>query len=248
MEYSTIQYRQVKDGIGVITLNRPEKRNAINIRMRIEISDCLYELEHSSDINVVIFTGAGSSFSAGFDLDEFNDPAIFDALFETSSKYHRDIWKFPKPTIAAINGAAMGGGFDLATLCDIRICSGFAIFGHPEVKFGAPPLYTPLRWIVKDGIARELCLTGRKIDAEEAFRIGLVSEITNNSELLQRAVEIGDTIMEAPSDTIKYIKSYFISNTGKGFEESFLVEHDKAFQDILLPKARKGFSLRNSRK
>jgi len=248
MKYSTILYKQAKEGIGVITLNRPEKRNAINIRMRLEISDCLHELEQSSDINVVIFTGAGSSFSAGFDLDEFNDPAIFDALFETSSRYHRDIWKFSKPTIAAINGAAMGGGFDLAALCDIRICSDSAIFGHPEVKFGAPPLYTPLRWIVNDGIARELCLTGRKIDAKEALRIGLVSEITNSSDLLQRAVEIADTIMEAPLDTIKYIKSYFISNTDKGFEGSFLIEHDKAFRDIILPKAKKGFSLRNDRR
>jgi enoyl-CoA hydratase len=74
-----------------------------------------------------------------------------------------------------------------------------------------------------------------------------VSEITNSSDLLQRAIEIGDTILEAPSDTIKYIKSYFISNTEKGFEESFLVEHDKAFQDILLPKAKNGLSLRNGR-
>jgi len=248
MEYSTIQFRKAKEGIGVITLNRPEKRNAINIQMRIEISDCLYELEQSSDINVVIFTGAGSSFSAGFDLDEFNNPAIFDALFETSSKYHRDIWNFSKPTIAAINGAAMGGGFDLATLCDIRICSDSATFGHPEVKFGAPPLYTPLRWIINDGIARELCLTGRRIDAKEALRIGLVSEITNSSDLLKRAIEIGDAVLEAPSDTIKYIKSYFISNTEKGFEESFLVEHDKAFQDVLLPKAKNGIPMPNGRR
>lgn len=76
----------------------------------------------------------------------------------------------------------------------------------------------------------------------------LVSEITNSSDLLQRAIEIGETILEAPSDTIKYIKSYFISNAEKGFEESFLIEHDKAFQDILLPKAKSGFFLQNGRK
>lgn len=178
-------------------------------------------------------------------MNEFKNPAIFDALFESSSKYHRDIWNFSKPTIAAINGPALGGGFDLATLCDIRICTDSAIFGHPEVKFGAPPLYTPLRWIVNDGIARELCLTGRKIDATEAFRIGLVSEITKSSDLLKRAIEIGETILEAPSDTIKYIKSYFISNIEKEFEDSFLIEHDKAFQEILLPKAKSGFSSGN---
>ena len=241
MEYKNINVEERRDGIGIITLNRPEKRNAINIQMRREISNCLNDWKQSSEINAVIFTGADSSFSSGFDLKEFSNPDLFDELFDSSSRYHRDVWNFPKPTIAAVNGTAMGGGFDLTTLCDIRLCSKSATFGHPEIKFGAPSIFTPLRWIVGNGIARDLCLTGRKIDSQEALRIGLVSEITENHELLQRAIQIGEIILQAPLDTIKYTKSYFISNGEKGFDESFYIEHDKAFQDILLPKAKKGF-------
>lgn len=139
----------------------------------------------------------------------------------------------------------MGGGFDLATFCDIRICSKSASFGHPEIKFGAPPIFTPLKWLVGEGIARDLCITGRKIDSQVAFRVGLVSEIVENDELLRQAIQVGKEILEAPIDTIKFVKEYFFGNVGKGFEDSFHVEHDKAFQDILLPKAKNGFQKDN---
>src|SRR6185312_7233654 len=84
---------------------------------------------------------------------------------------HLAVWHFPKPLVAAVNGPAMGGGMDLSVLCDCRIASSAAIFGHPEIKFGAAPLFTPLQWIVGLGNARELCLTGRRIDAAEALRM-----------------------------------------------------------------------------
>lgn len=241
MEYIDIKIEEREDGIGIITLNRPDKRNAITIRMRYEISACLSEWKQSSHIGVIIFTGAGSSFSSGFDLTEFKNKDLFGELLDSSSRYHRDIWYFPKPTIAAVNGPAMGGGFDLATFCDIRICSKSASFGHPEIKFGAPPIFTPLKWLVGEGIARELCITGRKIDSQDAFRISLVNEIVENDELLPRAIQVGKEILEAPMDTIKFVKEYFVGNAGKGFEDSFNIEHDKAFQDIILPKAKNGF-------
>ena len=237
MEYHSIKVEDKGRGIGIITLNRPEKRNAISIQMRREISYCLNEWKDSS-INVVIFTGAGSVFSAGFDLDEFGHPELFDELLDSSSKYHKDVWIYPKPTIVAVNGPAMGGGFDLATLCDIRISSPVVVFGHPEIKFGAPPLFTPLRWIVGDGLARDLCLTGRKIDAKEAYRIGLVNEIVEETELLERAIQIGMTILEAPLETIQFTKKYLVDNAGQRFEEAFLIEHDKAFREILLKRVR----------
>lgn len=222
------------DGIGIITLNRPEKRNAISIRMRQEISACLTDWRDDVGIDVVIVTGAGKAFSAGFDLDEFKQQERFDELFESSSRYHRDLWHFPKPIIAAVNGPAMGGGFDLATLCDIRLCSESASFGHPEVKFGAPPLFTPLRWIVGDGLARDLCLTGRRIDAQEAYRIGLVSAVEKEELLSERAIQLAQTVMEAPAATLQFVKGFFSGNVGKGFEESFQVEHDQAFREIIL--------------
>lgn len=241
MEYSNIKVDILENEIGMIILNRPEKRNAINIQMRKEISDCLRKWRETSIIRALIFIGAGSSFSGGFDLNEFSNPDCFPELLKTSTDYHLDIWNFPKPTIAAVNGPAMGGGFDLTTLCDIRVCSESAIFGHPEIKFGAPPFYTPLRWIIGEGRARELCLTGRKINAQEAYQIGLVSQIFIDNELLEHAIQVGKTLLEAPTDALRFTKEFFIRNSGKGFEESFVMEHDEAFRRVLLPKAEKGF-------
>lgn len=123
---NTIQFQKVSPGIGLITLNRPKRKNAISIEMRREISSCLSILKESEDIYSVIFTGSGNVFSAGFDLNEFDQPDLFEELFDSSSRYHREVWNFPKPTIAAVNGPAMGGAFDLATLCDIRVCSNIA--------------------------------------------------------------------------------------------------------------------------
>ena len=240
MEYIDIKVEEREDGIGLITLNRPDKRNAITMRMRREISACLSKWKNASYIGAIIFTGSGSAFCSGFDLDEFKNSDLFDELLDSSSRYHRDVWYFPKPTIAAVNGPAMGGGFDLATFCDIRICSKSASFGHPEIKFGAPPIYTPLKWIVGEGIARDLCMTGRKIDAQEAFRIGLTSETVEDEVLLTRVIQFGKDILKAPTDTLRYVKQYFIDDAGKGFEDSFHIEHDMAFQDILLPNAKNG--------
>lgn len=236
-----IKIEESENGIGIITLNRPEKRNAISIRMRREISSCLHDWVNSSHIRMALFTGAGQAFSAGFDLSEFKKPEVFDELFESSSAYHRDVWNFTKPTIAAINGTAMGGGFDLAALCDIRICAGSAVFGHPEIKFGAPPVFTPLRWIIGDGLARDLCMTGRRIDSEEAYRIGLVSEVVEDSLLLERCIQVCKTVLEAPSDTLQFTKSYFTGNAGRGFEDSFQIEHDMAFRQYIFPGAKRGF-------
>jgi enoyl-CoA hydratase len=242
LEFQAIVSLERPDGIGVITLNRPGKRNAISIRMRQEISSCLDRWKDTSTVGVVIFTGQGDAFSAGFDLDEFARPERFDILLESSSRYHRDIWNFPKPTIAAVNGLALGGGFDLTTLCDIRIGSESCEFAHPEIKFGAPPIFTPLRWIVGDGWARDLCLTGRRIPASEAHRIGLVSEVVEKSRLMERAIGIGAEILAAPPETLAFTKACLAGNSGKGFEESFRIEHDEAFRKILLKRFRKGFS------
>ena len=150
------------------------------------------------------------------------------------------MWSFPKPTIAAVNGPAMGGGFDLALLCDMRIASAAAVFGHPEIKFGAPPLFTPLRWIVGDGIARDMCLTGRPVDAEEALRIGLVSRVVAPDALLEEALGAARQIAEAPQRALQTTKRYLSGNQGFGFEDSFRIEHDDVF-DVLLTGSSPGF-------
>jgi enoyl-CoA hydratase len=107
--------------------------------MREEISATLASWRDDPAVGAVVLTGEAPAFSAGFDLAEFGQPERFDALLASSSRYHRDVWSFPKPIVAAVNGAAMGGGFDLACLCDLRLASSRASFGHPEIKLGAPP-------------------------------------------------------------------------------------------------------------
>ncbi|MCP4134358.1 MAG: enoyl-CoA hydratase/isomerase family protein [bacterium] len=234
MNYTTVITEVTPEKVGIIKLNMPNKRNALSIRMRYDISTCLEEWEDSEEVSAVVFSGAGKAFSAGFDLKEFGEPGKLKEIYESSAKYHRAVWNFSKPTIAAIHGYAFGGAFDLATLCDLRITAQSTTFGHPEIKFGAPPLYTPLRWIVGMGIARDLCLTGRKFDENEALRIGLVSEIVNEEELENRALEIAKEIITAPIEALRITKKYMVENAGLGFEESFVNEHDKPFETSII--------------
>lgn len=235
MSYQAIMATTDDSGLGTITLNRPERRNAISILMRQEISDCLSTWQADDRVGCVIITGAGNSFSAGFDLDEFKQVERHAELLASSSRYHLDLWNFPKPTIAVINGPAMGGGFDLASFCDIRIAAMSASFGHPEIKFGAPPLYTPLRRIVGDGYARDLCLTGRRVDAAEAMRIGLVTAVHEVEHLPDESGKLAAAILESPADALRYLKHTFVADCGS-FEESFALEHDRAFCEVLLKK------------
>ncbi|MEM3085706.1 MAG: enoyl-CoA hydratase/isomerase family protein [Halobacteria archaeon] len=233
-EFQAIRYHL--DGkVARLTLHRPEKRNALSVGMREEILGVLEAAASEKGVGLLLITGSDPAFCAGFDLDDFksSDRAFKQRLFETSAAYHRRLWEFPKPVLAAVNGQAFGGGFDLATLCDIRIASDRALFAHPEIKFGAPPLFTPLRWIVGEGHARDLCFTGRRIDAREAHRIGLVSEVVEHDRLLRRALEVAKTILEAPGPTLQATKGYMARAGGRGFEESFREEHDEVFRKFL---------------
>jgi enoyl-CoA hydratase/carnithine racemase len=160
------------DGIATLRLDNKRRHNALSITMRDAISDTLDQWAADDRVRVVVLTGPGTTFCAGFDLKEFGGPELSRTIHDSSRRYHLAVWGFGKPVIAAVNGAAMGGGFDLALLCDIRICTGAATYAHPEIKFGAPPLFTPLQWILGAGTALDLCLTGRKIDASEAHRLG----------------------------------------------------------------------------
>jgi enoyl-CoA hydratase/carnithine racemase len=225
------------DGVATLTLARPGRRNALSIQMRDEITQQLDDWAADPAVRVVVLTGAGSAFCAGFDLGEFGQPDLARRIKDSSRRYHLAVWHFPKPLVAAVNGPAMGGGMDLSVLCDCRIASSAAAFGHPEIKFGAAPLFTPLQWIVGLGNARELCLTGRRIDAAEALRIGLVTRVTEPAELLDDAMALARSIIEAPQVALEAAKRYLISSASATFEEAFAIEHDKVFDEFLIGPA-----------
>jgi enoyl-CoA hydratase/carnithine racemase len=229
-----IETQVADDGVATLTLARPQRRNALSIKLRDEITQQLDDWAADGAVRAVVLTGAGRTFCAGFDLNEFGQADLARQIKDSSRRYHLAVWHFPKPLIAAVNGPAMGGGMDLGVLCDCRIASSAAAFGHPEIKFGAPPLFTPLQWIVGLGVARELCLTGRRIDAAEALRIGLVTRVTEPGDLLDGALAMARSIIEAPQAALETTKRYLIGSASATFEEAFAVEHDNVFDDFLL--------------
>jgi len=203
-EYLNIEY---EGPVATVTLNRPEKRNALSRALRAELMSCLKELERNDEIKAVILTGKGAVFSAGFDLSELSMNRTESGHGEEfDPAYHKAMEQFEKPLIAAVNGPALGGGFDLAILCDVRIAAEAATFSHPEIKFGAPILYKALREVIGGGQAAMLCLTGHKIDAAEAYRIGMVSRVVPDDSLMEESQKLAQYISEAPLSALINVK------------------------------------------
>jgi enoyl-CoA hydratase len=198
-----------EEGVAWLTLDRPEKRNALSIELRDAMSDALDLLAAEETAKVVVITGAGDVFSAGFDLKEFerlDDSEHASALWASSDRWHRTLIELPLPTIAAVNGAALAGGFDLAVMCDIRIASQSARFAHPEQSF-SEVVYGPLHDLVGGAVARDLCMTGRAIDAEEALRLHLVSAVVPPDQLLEIAAAYAANVARAPRENLVRTKA-----------------------------------------
>jgi 3-hydroxypropionyl-coenzyme A dehydratase len=205
--------------LATITLNRPEKRNALSHALRVELAAAVSELDADDAISVAILTGAGPVFCAGFDLSEFKqDPAAFadltsegsapdDSVWTSGQLMHERLQAFGKPLVGAINGPALAGGFDISVQCDVRIAADTAVFGHPEIKFGAPTLFTLLSQIVGGAVARDLALSGRRIGAVEAHRIGLVSQVVPPDAVIEEAAAYARVVAEAPLDALKAVKA-----------------------------------------
>jgi enoyl-CoA hydratase/carnithine racemase len=199
----------VDNGVATLTLNRPEKRNALSIALRDEISDALDRLAADEAVKAVIVTGAGDVFCAGFDLGEFermDEPEIGERLWPSSDRYHRTCLDFPLPLIAAVNGPALAGGFDLAVMCDIRVAAEEAAFSHPEISFG-DVVYGPLHDLVGGAVARELCLTGRRIDAVEALAMHVVASVVPRADLATEAMRYASMVTQAPRDVLLRTKA-----------------------------------------
>lgn len=174
----------------VLTLDRPERRNALSVAVRDAVSDALDELAGDEAVKAVLLTGAGPVFSAGFDLKEFDraatDEAFSTELWASSDRFHRTVLLFPLPIVAAVNGPAIAGGFDLAVMCDVRLAATSARFAHPERSFG-DMVYGPLEALVGGAVARDLTIGGRELTAAEALAVHLVSEVVEPDELMAAA-------------------------------------------------------------
>jgi enoyl-CoA hydratase len=185
--------------VSVLTLNRPEKRNALNAPLRLAILDALGNAWKDADTRAIVFTGAGDkAFVAGADIAEFEGRTPVDQfrIMEGASIYDA-LERSPKPVIAAVNGFCLGGGMELALACDIRVASSTARFGQPEVNLGILPGgggTQRLPRIVGLGAALQMILTAEMIDAVEALRIGLVQEVVEPAQLLERAIAVAETI------------------------------------------------------
>jgi methylglutaconyl-CoA hydratase len=199
-------------GIATLTLSRPDKRNAISYELIDDLLRALEEVKQSS-ARILILTGAGKAFCSGMDLD--NLKALLGRTPEqnlqdsrTMVSLFRSLYEFPKPTIAAVNGTAIAGGTGLALLCDFTLAVPEAKFGYTEVRIGfvAAIVATFLLRQVGEKIARDLLLTGRIFDAEEALRIGLLKEIVPADKLMDRAHELAAQLMESSPLSLVYTK------------------------------------------
>lgn len=181
----------VEGGIGGLRLARPEKRNAITFAMREQLADALATFETDDAVRVVVLTGEGTAFCAGVDLADQppGDPA-------TTPRLTAPLDAFGKPAIAAVNGPAFGGGLELALACDIRIASSTATFAVPEVRIGSLPGSGGVVRLLESApaIAARMVLTGEPIDAEEALRAGVVSEVVAPDDLADAAAKLATRI------------------------------------------------------
>ena len=215
MSYETIRCK-VQQRIAYLTLNRPEKMNAINTLMREELHTCIDELRADDAVRGIILTGAGKAFMAGADLAEINAITDDQTRYAANERMKRDIHALyrkieycEKPVLAAVNGYAMGGGFELALACDLRYAGTRAKFSLPEVKLGPAPGFggtQRLSRLVGLGNAVDLCISGRTITAEEAHAMGAVNRVVDQDQLLEEATSMMLLIIANAPLAIRYNK------------------------------------------
>ena len=207
MTFQTILVER-KVGYTVVTLHRPGEMNAISREMRAELEECFSQLEEDREVRVIILTGGDYVFSAGMDLKEMSDisdPEVR-GYFRSIARYLKKIYGCKKPVIAAVGGLALGGGFNLATVCDMIIASESAIFGHPELKFGINPLFDPLRQWIGMAKAKELTMLGEPIGAKEAMRIGLVNKDAAPEKMMTETESMARELARRSPEAIAAVK------------------------------------------
>ena len=219
MSYECIIYEK-NNMIGLIKLNRPKVLNAMNRQLWIEMQDVLETVKQDNNVKALIITGAGRAFSTGADLKDSKGRSIEDyrIYLESLQEASRKIIRFEKPTIAAINGYALGSGYELALACDIRIAAEDALIGSPEAKVTSSVTGGAFRLVqdlVGPGKARELLFTAENITGTEAARIGLVNKAVPLDALMDEAFNMAQKIAANSSFSLKVIKKGFLMAQGE---------------------------------
>jgi len=209
MAYDTILYEK-EDGAGIITMNRPKRRNALSPALVREMTDALEKIRDDETINAVIITGGEKFFCSGMDLKEPSEN-----LLDEIRDLNKMIENFQMPVIAAINGQCVAGGLEMAISCDLRIAAEDATLGLPEIQFGALAIggaTQRLPRLIGMGKAKELHFTGEPIDAQEAYRIGLVNKTVPATSVMDEAKKMAGTLALRSRSALKMAK--FLINTG----------------------------------
>ena len=218
---------EVKDKIAILTINRPEALNALNSQVLDDLNAALDGIDVNT-VRALVLTGAGEkSFVAGADIGEMSTltKAEGQAFGKKGNDVFRKLETFPIPTIAAVNGFALGGGCEISMSCDIRICSDNAMFGQPEVGLGITPGFggtQRLARLIGAGMAKQLIYTARNIKADEAYRIGLVNAVYTQEELLPAAEKMANTIAAQAPIAVRACK--------KAINEGLQLDIDKAIE------------------
>jgi enoyl-CoA hydratase/carnithine racemase len=216
-DHATVLRRDDEEGWTLLTMQRPERRNALSIELRDAISDELDALAADESVHGVVITGSDGVFSAGWDLDEFrraaDDPDLAERIWTSGDRFHHTVLGFPLPLVAAIDGPALAGAFDLAICCDVRLAATTARFGHPEFQW-SDVLYAPLEAVVGGAVARDLLLTGRDLDAREALAVGLVSFVVPPDQLADLVATTMRRVAAAPRAALVRTKSKAIERAG----------------------------------
>lgn len=229
--YKNILFEK-SDGIGFVTINRPQVLNALNKETMVELKDVVRVIGNDNDIKVVIVTGSGQkSFVAGADISEMQGMSALEGREwgKYSQEVFNEIENLSQPVIAAVNGYALGGGCELAMSCDIRIASENARFGQPEVLLGVIPGFAGtqrLPRLVGKGRAKELLFTGKQIDAAEACRIGLVNSIVPLDQLIETVKVMAALIMERGPIAVKLCKAAVNEGLDMDFESGQAYERE----------------------
>jgi enoyl-CoA hydratase len=238
LTFQTLLYRK-ENGIAWITLNRPEKLNAINYLMREDLRVALADVASDDEVRVAIVDGAGRAFSTGADLEGDAAPADVAHLYDgrdASHLFYEAVWQNPKPIIAAVHGYVLARGGDLAALCDITLCSEDAQFGYP-VLWQTPAMPISLwPWTLGLKLTKELVLTGRMLDAQEALRLGLVNRVVPRHELSAAAVELATVIANGADKRIQKsaVNRLFDEHLGvrSAFEDQWRAKEDEPVSEF----------------